>query len=118
MFCSIIKTPTSYINILTLMSLQEQIDAKREELHDLQELKKFTGILVSQLEHIERKLDTMAGGAESVALILSNWQNVVNSVSLASLGLLKYTAKDYDEKTPLPECLVRIGLDKDSKEAE
>lgn len=98
------------------MSLQEKINAKREELHDLQELKNFTGILVSQLEQIEGKLDTMADGAESVALILSNWQNVVNSVSLASLGLLKYSSKDYEQDTPLPETLVRIALDKDEKE--
>lgn len=98
------------------MSLQEKINAKREELHDLQELRKFTGLLAARLEQIETKLDTMADGAESVALILSNWQDVVNSVSLASLGLLKYSAKDYEEKTPLPEGLVRIGLDKDKQE--
>lgn len=98
------------------MSLHEKITAKRQELHDLQELKKFTGILASQLEQIEGKLDLMADGAESVALILSNWQNVVNSVLLASLGLLKYSQKDYEENTPLPECLVRIGLDKDKEE--
>lgn len=100
------------------MSLQEKITAKRQELLDLQELRKFTAVLASQLEQIEGKLDTMVDGAESVALILSNWQNVVNSVSLASLGLMKYTAKDYEENTPLPECLVRIGLDNDAKDAE
>lgn len=97
------------------MSLQEKISAKREELRDLQDLRKFTGLLVSQLEQIESKLDSMADGAESVALILSNWQNVVNSVSLASLGVLKYSAKDYEERAPLPECLVRIDLEKDKE---
>ncbi|SGZ58919.1 CIC11C00000002320 [Sungouiella intermedia] len=98
------------------MSLQEKITAKREELHELRQLKKFTGLLAVQLEQIEAKLDTMADGAESVALILSNWQNVMNSVSLASLGLLKHANKDYDETPPLPECLVRISLDKDKEE--
>lgn len=96
-------------------SLQTRIEEKREELENLQELKKFTGILVTQLEQIEEKFETMADGAESVALVLSNWKSVMNSVSLASLGLLKYSSKDYKEKVPLPECLVRIKLDKDDE---
>lgn len=96
-------------------SLQSRIEDKREELENLQELKKFTGILVSQLEQIEEKFETMADGAESVALVLSNWKSVMNSVSLASLGLLKYSSKDFKESVPLPECLVRIKLDKDDE---
>lgn len=94
-------------------SLQSKIEEKREELENLQELKKFTGILVTQLELIEQKFETMADGAESVALVLSNWKSVMNSVSLASLGLLKYSSKDFKDSVPLPECLVRIKLDKD-----
>lgn len=96
-------------------SLQAKIDEKREELENLQELKKFTGVLVRQLEQIEDKFETMADGAESVALVLSNWKSVMNSVSLASLGLLKYSSKDFKESAPLPECLVRIKLDKDDE---
>lgn len=101
-----------------MSSIQRKIQEKKEELQHLNELKQFTGVLSGQLEQIEERLDTMADGAESVALILSSWQNVVNSVSLASLGLLKYSTKDYETKTPLPECLVRINLDKDVEEAE
>lgn len=99
-------------------SIQSKIEEKKEELQHLNELKNFTGILAAQLQQIEEKLDTMADGATSVALILSSWQNVVSSVSLASMGLLKYSSKDYETKTPLPECLVRINLDKDSEEKE
>lgn len=93
--------------------IQQKIAEKRSELESLNEIKKFTSILTGQLENLESKLNDMAEGTESVALVLSNWQNVVNSISLASLGLLKYSQKDYETGTPLPEYLVRIPLDKD-----
>ena len=99
----------------SMSSLQSKIEQKREELENLQELKKFTEILVKQLEQIEEKFATMADGAESVSLVLSNWKSVMNSVSLASLGLLKYSSKDFKDSVPLPECLVRIKLDKDDE---
>lgn len=96
--------------------LQDKIQRKEDELKDLQEIKTYTGVLAEQLEQIEKKLDEMAGGAESIALVLSSWQNIMNSVSLASLGLLNYSKKDYDTKCPLPEPLVRINLHKDDAE--
>lgn len=94
--------------------IQQKIADKREELNHLTELKKFTAILNTQLETLESKLNDMAEGTEAVALVLSNWQNVVNSVSLASLGLLKYSQRDYEESTPLPEYLVRIRLEEEN----
>lgn len=99
--------------VLKSTHIQQKIAEKKTELDNLNEIKKFTSILTSQLEELEDKLDYMAEGTESVALVLSNWQNVVKSVSLASLGLLKYSEKDYESGAPLPECLVRIKLDKD-----
>lgn len=88
-------------------TLEQAIERKTEELRNLQEIRKFTAALADQLEQIESKLNVMADGAESVSLILSNWRNVVGSVSLASLGLLNYAA---GKKDPLPETLVRINL--------
>lgn len=96
--------------------LQLIVEEKRAELQNLNEIKRFTEILTDQLELLEEKLDTMADGAEAAALVFSNWQNVIKSVSLASLGLMKYSQKDYEELKPLPECLVRIKLDKDETE--
>lgn len=97
--------------------LQDKIQRKEDELKDLQEIKAYTGVLADQLDQIEKKLDEMAGGAESVALVLSSWQNIMNSVSLASLGLLNYSKKDYNTKCPFPEPLVRINLHKDNDNA-
>lgn len=99
-------------------SVQAAIEEKREELLQLKVLNKYTYDLVLQLEEIQEKLLTMGDGVESVALILSNWQNVINSISLASMGVMKYSSKDYKETQPLPETLVRIKLDKDSEETE
>ncbi|KAK6458040.1 DASH complex subunit Dad2-domain-containing protein [Scheffersomyces xylosifermentans] len=91
----------------------QKIADKRAELARLHEFRQLTGELASYLEEIGDKLDTMKGGTESVALILANWQNVVKSISLASLGLMKYTDKDYETAVPLPEALVRIKLDRE-----
>lgn len=102
-------------------SIQQKIAEKRAELESLNEIKHFTSTLTRQLEQLEQKLADMADGTEAVALVLSNWQNVVNSVSLASLGLLKYSLNDYDLGAPLPEYLVRIPLeaaDNDDPESE
>lgn len=99
------------------LSLQLVVDEKRTELQNLNEIKRFTEILTDQLEQLEEKLDTMSDGAETAALVFSNWQNVMKSVSLASLGLMKYSQKDYEEQKPLPECLVRIKLDKEEPES-
>lgn len=104
--------------VLKSTHIQQKIAEKKAELENLNEIKKFTSILTNQLDDLENKLDYMAEGTESVALVLSNWQNVVKSVSLASLGLLKYSEKDYETGTPLPECLVRIKLDKDDNVGE
>ncbi|CUM56444.1 unnamed protein product [Debaryomyces tyrocola] len=104
--------------VLKSTHIQQKIAEKKAELENLNEIKNFTSILTNQLDELENKLDYMAEGTESVALVLSNWQNVVKSVSLASLGLLKYSEKDYDTGAPLPECLVRIKLDKDDNLGE
>lgn len=111
--------PTAYPHFPTLcrstMSthIQQKISEKRAELDHLNEIRRFTAILTGQLDTLESKLNDMAEGTEAVALVLSNWQNVVNLVSLASLALLKYSQGDYETGTPLPEYLVRIPLDKD-----
>lgn len=94
--------------------LQTKIEEKRAELRNLTEIRNYSDMLKNQLVELEDKLDGMVQGSESVALVLSNWQTVMKSVSLASLGLYKYTENDYEDLNPLPEGLVRINLDKDS----
>ncbi|ODV78060.1 DASH complex, subunit Dad2 [Suhomyces tanzawaensis NRRL Y-17324] len=91
---------------------------KRADLEMLQEFRQLTAELATNLELVGDKLEHMKGGTESVALILANWQNVVKSISLASLGLMKYSESDYESRAPLPEALVRIKLDKEEQEED
>ena len=95
--------------------IQPKIAEKRAELENLTEIKNLTQNLTSQLKDLETKLSAMSDGTETVALVLSNWQNVVRSVSLASLGLLKYSEEDYKNGNPMPEPLVRIPLAKEEE---
>ena len=108
-----VRYPNTWSDCTYTMNLQTKIKQKEDQLKDLQEIRASTGVLAEQLEQFEKKLDEMAGGAENVALVLSNWQNVMNTVSMASLGLLEYSKKDYETGRPIPEPLVRIGLDED-----
>ncbi|EAZ63865.2 hypothetical protein PICST_52747 [Scheffersomyces stipitis CBS 6054] len=96
----------------------QKIAEKKADLARLQEFRELTGELASYLESIGNNLETMKGGAEGVALILANWQNVIKSISLASIGLMKYSDKDYTTDTPFPEPLVRIKLDRDDETTE
>lgn len=99
-------------------SVQQKIEEKQRELEELTKIESSTHLLAQQLEEIGQKLDVMNDGAESIALVLSNWKNVVNAVSLASLGLAKH-AKNVSEKTvPLPETLVRIKLKEEKENPE
>lgn len=92
-----------------------KIEQKKNDLKKLKELKDLTEILVKDLDGMTKKFEIMKIGAESVSLILTNWKSVINSVSLASLGLSKYTLEDYEKKMPLPEALVRIKLYEEEK---
>lgn len=103
-------------------SIYQKIAEKRENLEKLREFKQLTSDLVNQLESIGNKLETMNEGTTSVALILSNWKSVIQSISLASMALINQqnnhdddnnnnnsTKQGEDEKFPEP--LVRIKLD-------
>ncbi|ODQ62331.1 hypothetical protein WICANDRAFT_25746 [Wickerhamomyces anomalus NRRL Y-366-8] len=98
------------------MSLQQRISEKRKELDSLNQIKQLSENLATQLEQLEAKLDTLSEGSESVAIVLSNWNNIIKSASLASMSLQNYTEGDYENKDdpPLPETLVRLRIDEDN----
>lgn len=98
--------------------IYQKIEEKRAELQSLTEIKNYTESLTQQLEVLESKLGDMVDGAESVNLVLSTWQNVVRSISLASLGLHNYSTKDYETLAPLPEGLLRIRMKEDNEHEE
>ena len=82
------------------------------------EFKELTDDLVLQLESIGDKLETMNGGTASVALILANWKSVVQSISLASLALMKESNDNNKEAFPEPLVRVRVGQSNEENQDE
>ncbi|ODQ67395.1 DASH complex, subunit Dad2 [Nadsonia fulvescens var. elongata DSM 6958] len=94
-------------------ALVRRVIEKRRELEACREMQDMTSDLVTVFQELEAKLDVLSDGTEAVALVMSNWHNVLRSISLASHGLKKYTEEDYENRDtpPLPEALVRIPID-------
>ncbi|OBA24358.1 DASH complex, subunit Dad2 [Metschnikowia bicuspidata var. bicuspidata NRRL YB-4993] len=99
-------------------TLQQKIDEKARQLQELKEINRFTNILAQQLDEIEKKLEVMTDGSESVAYILSNWKNVASAISLASLGIANHASRVNDNNEPMPELLVRLNWSEDSDDID
>ncbi|CAI5756660.1 unnamed protein product [Candida verbasci] len=92
-------------------SIYSKIAEKRANLELLREFKELTNELLAELEFIGSNLEVVQDGTSSVAIVLSNWQNVIQNIQLASLGLIKQ--QQSGEKYPEP--LVRINLNNDGE---
>ncbi|KAG5417647.1 DAD2 [Candida metapsilosis] len=100
-------------------AIYQKIAEKRANLELLREFKTLTDELANELESISDRLETMRDGTSSVALILSNWQRIIQSISLASLSLLKSTSNGQNvDRDAYPEPLIRINLDEDGEQEE
>lgn len=102
----------------TNTAIYQKITEKRANLERFREFKELTDDLVLQLESIGDKLETMNGGTASVALILANWKSVVQSISLASLALMKESNDNNKEAFPEPLVRVRVGQANDENQEE
>lgn len=100
-------------------AIYQKIAEKRANLELLREFKTLTDELANELELISDRLETMRDGTSSVALILSNWQRIIQSISLASLSLLKLTTNGQNvDRDAYPEPLIRVNLDEDGEQEE
>ena len=102
----------------TNTAIYQKIAEKRANLERFREFKELMDDLVLQLESIGDKLETMNGGTASVALILANWKSVVQSISLASLALMKESNDNNKETFPEPLVRVRVGQSNDENQEE
>jgi DASH complex subunit DAD2 len=104
-------------------ALQARIDKKTRELQDAKQLQQLSGTLVSQLEDLTAKLDTLANGTAKVALILANWSQVLRAVGLAQ-GALPVGEEEEEEEEEtitemkLPVPLVRIQVEEGPDEEQ
>ncbi|RDW62796.1 hypothetical protein BP5796_11098 [Coleophoma crateriformis] len=102
--------------------LLARINEKKAELENLKELRDLSAGLAGQMQMLEEKLATLSDGTEAVALVLSNWHNVLRAISMASAKIpqpkdpeeSEEQAHEHNEdaqnKTAikLPQTLVRI----------
>ncbi|KAI5809720.1 DASH complex subunit Dad2-domain-containing protein [Peziza echinospora] len=113
-------------------ALLARIAEKKAELEGLLQMRTLSAALAAEMERLESKLSTLADGAEAVACVLANWQNVLRAIAMASTPLANLAAEkqqqqqqdqddhqqeeeeeDQDQqqddgKIPLPVTLVRI----------
>ncbi|KAJ5129209.1 uncharacterized protein N7515_005248 [Penicillium bovifimosum] len=65
-------------------ALSARIAAKKAELENLRQLRDLSGTLAMQMQALESKISTLKDGTEAVAYVLSNWDNVLRAITLAS----------------------------------
>ncbi|OCT46175.1 DASH complex subunit DAD2 [Cladophialophora carrionii] len=66
-------------------ALQARIAQKRQELLNLTQLRDLSADLTSQLETLQAKLGQLNDGAQSVGLVLANWENVLGVIRMVGM---------------------------------
>ncbi|KAL1883098.1 hypothetical protein VTK73DRAFT_10024 [Phialemonium thermophilum] len=94
-------------------ALVARVNEKKAELENLKTLRELSAAVASQMEALEQKLSTLSGGTEAIALVMSNWHNVLRAINMASAKLPRPPMTDDSEtasanSVPLPQTLVRI----------
>ncbi|RJE25622.1 DASH complex subunit DAD2 [Aspergillus sclerotialis] len=65
-------------------ALAARIASKKAELDNLKQLRDLSSVLSKQMQILEDKIVTLKDGTEAVACVLSNWNNVLRAISMAS----------------------------------
>ncbi|OXV08781.1 hypothetical protein Egran_03455 [Elaphomyces granulatus] len=65
-------------------ALAARISLKRAELDNLKQLRDLSGALAAQMQALEEKIGMLKDGAEVIACVLANWDNVIQAISMAS----------------------------------
>ncbi|KAI9820157.1 MAG: hypothetical protein M1826_000951 [Phylliscum demangeonii] len=69
-------------------ALQARVNEKKVELENLKQLRDLSAALAGHMQVLEEKLATLADGTEAVAVVLSNWHNVLRAINLAAGELI------------------------------
>ncbi|KAJ5855731.1 uncharacterized protein N7529_009675 [Penicillium soppii] len=106
-------------------ALSARIAAKKAELENLRQLRDLSGTLATQMQALENKVSTLKEGTEAVAYVLSNWDNVLRAITLASkkasglhAPLAESESKNVGNEPSLPATLVRIPAEPREKTGE
>jgi DASH complex subunit DAD2 len=71
-------------------ALVARVNEKKAELENLKELRDLSAAVATQMEALEQKLGTLSDGTEAIALVLSNWHNVLRAINMASGRFLSF----------------------------
>ncbi|KAJ4306865.1 DASH complex subunit dad2 [Collariella sp. IMI 366227] len=106
------RQPSLSANTGQSPALVARVNEKKAELENLKELRDLSATVASQMEALEQKLATLSDGTEAIALVLSNWHNVLRAINMASAKLAQPKTEKRQEQNepavPLPQTLVRI----------
>ncbi|KAL2131135.1 hypothetical protein VTI74DRAFT_5520 [Chaetomium olivicolor] len=104
-----VRQPSLSANAGQSPALVARVNEKKAELENLKELRDLSAAVASQMEALEQKLATLSDGTEAIALVLSNWHNVLRAINMASAKLPHPKTEPEDEAAVLlPQTLVRI----------
>lgn len=93
-----------------------ELERKRQELEQLEQLQEYSRAMVEQLGRLADKLESMGDGAEAVGDVLANWREVVRGVELGAVARTRYAEGDYESGSAVPETLVRVAVDEPGEE--
>ncbi|ODV98179.1 hypothetical protein PACTADRAFT_47981 [Pachysolen tannophilus NRRL Y-2460] len=112
--------------------LQQKILEKQKELKSLQVINNLINRLLLNFERLSGDLSKLSSGTDAIAMIMSNWSEILKIIKLSNLNLalqtqraagesLSNTTLDFEkfendkdpDDMPLPETLVRLRLNKD-----
>ncbi|KAJ5761882.1 uncharacterized protein N7511_005264 [Penicillium nucicola] len=120
-----LRQPGSQSTSQQSSALSARIAAKKAELENLRQLRDLSGTLATQMQALETKVSTLKDGTEAVAYVLSNWDNVLRAITLASKkasGLHEAEPEnknvDMQPDARLPATLVRIPAEPREKTGE
>ncbi|KAH8693097.1 putative DASH complex subunit DAD2 [Talaromyces proteolyticus] len=91
------------------VALTMRIEAKKAELENLCQLRDFSNALATKMQVLETKLSTLKDGTEAIACVLTNWENVLQAINMATRNPVASTTSNNTEESRLPT-LVRVPI--------
>ena len=63
---------------------QARIEEKKEELENLLLIKEYSAKLLFQINELDKKMDQLCEGTETVANVLASWETVFKAIKLSN----------------------------------
>lgn len=74
---------------------QQRLDVKKKELESLKKITQLTETFKTQLIQLNNEMKIIEKKADNVSNVMEIWDSIIQSVSAAGLGLLRYGEENY-----------------------